>query len=116
MDRVVSSMSETTPRRMPVVRAWPTPSTLMVGCFGRSPSSSAMMAVVFADPISSPATRRSGFIRASWQSGDHLITVTKIELGRVQLLATEIGFDGFDFGETFQTYILHRTHGLRRQL
>ena len=31
MERVVSSMSETTPRRMPVVRACPTPSTLTNG-------------------------------------------------------------------------------------
>ena len=67
IDRVVSSMSETTPRRIPVVRAWPTPSTLTVGCFGRSPTASAMMAVVFADPMSSPATMRSGFMGV-WRS------------------------------------------------
>ena len=70
IERVVSSMSDTTPRRMPVVRAWPTPSTLIVGCLGRSPSTSAMMAVVFADPMSSPATRRSGFM-AVWRSLGH---------------------------------------------
>ena len=55
---------------MPVVRACPTPSTLIVGCFGRSPSTSAMMAVVFADPMSSPATRRSEFM-AVWRSLGH---------------------------------------------
>ena len=61
MERVVSSMSDTTPRRIPVVRACPTPSTLIVGCF-ISPTTSAMMAVVLAEPMSSPATRRSEFM------------------------------------------------------
>src|SRR5687767_14743147 len=56
-------MSETTPRRSPVVRAWPTPNTLMVGWRdGVSPVTSAIIAVVFAEPISRPATSRSGFI------------------------------------------------------
>ncbi len=66
MEWVVSSMSETTPRRMPEVRACPTPRILTPALRGRSPTTSAMTAVVLAEPISRPATRRSGFI-ALWR-------------------------------------------------
>src|SRR5690349_7216894 len=63
-------MSDTTPRRSPVVRAWPTPRMRMDGLRGRSPTTSAITAVVLADPMSSPATSRSTFIGV-WRSPGH---------------------------------------------
>ena len=46
-----------------------------------------MMAVVFADPMSSPATRS---FRSSWEAGDHLVTETEVELGARDWRAREI--------------------------
>src|SRR5690606_22442847 len=56
-DSVVSSMSVTTSRRIPPVRACPTPSILILGCRGGSPATSTMTAHVFVVPMSSPAKR-----------------------------------------------------------
>src|ERR1700682_764791 len=57
-------MSDTTPRRNPVVRAWPTPRILSRGAFFFSPTASAITTVVLADPMSRPVMMRSGFIAA----------------------------------------------------
>ena len=66
MERAVSSMFATIPRFIPVVGACPTPSTRMPGRLGSSPTTSAMMAVVRAEPMSRAATILSGFI-AVWR-------------------------------------------------
>src|SRR6266700_2102477 len=58
MDRLVSSMSRTIPRRTPAFFASPTPSTLASGRRGRSPTTSAITAHVLVLPRSSPATTR----------------------------------------------------------
>src|SRR4029453_3257122 len=63
-------MSDTTPRRRPVVLACPTPRMRLDGLRGRSPTTSAMIAVVLADPMSSPATSLSTFIGV-WRSPGH---------------------------------------------
>jgi hypothetical protein len=52
-DSVVPSMSVTTSRRMPPVRAWPTPRIFTPRPRG-SATTSAMTAQVFVDPMSSP--------------------------------------------------------------
>jgi hypothetical protein len=49
-------------------------------------------------------------------SGDDLVTVTKVDLGHSQLLAAEICLDRLDIGEAVQCYILHHAHGLRLEL
>src|SRR5262249_42513805 len=111
IERVVSSISETTPRRMPVVRAWPTPNTLMLGWRGRSPSTSAMMAVVFADPMSRPATRRSEFIgrseELSLQPSDHLVSISKVDLCHAHLPASQVGLHRVDLRQPVQRDVLH---------
>src|SRR5687767_3798957 len=131
IERVVSSMSATTPRRIPVVRACPTPSTFTDGCFGRSPTTSPMMAVVFDEPISSPATMRSGFIglyrrnserrcearkrgtTSSRESGNDLVSVSQIELDRAQPASSQILLDQFDLGKTTQSNATERSNGKR---
>src|SRR6266566_5402046 len=70
IERVVSSMSDTMPRRSPVVRACPTPRILRVTVLLPSPppppppTARAITAVVFEEPMSRPAMMRSGFIAA----------------------------------------------------
>src|SRR5467141_2133716 len=56
IDRLVSSMSRTMPRRTPAFFASPTPSTLASGRRGSSPTTSAITAHVLVLPRSSPAT------------------------------------------------------------
>ena len=70
MECVASSMSETTPRRRPMVRVLPTPSTRRVGVRGQSPCTAATMAVVKAVPISRAATMGSE-VMAVWRSPGH---------------------------------------------
>ena len=55
-DSVVASMSVTISRRMPPVRACPTPRILTCARWGASPVTSAMTTAVLLDPMSSPAT------------------------------------------------------------
>src|SRR5262245_22751598 len=83
-----------------------------------------MMAVVFAEPMSRPATMRSGFIgtlirgqgeERSLESGDHLVTKTEVDLRHAYLAANEILLDGIDIGETVERDILHGPHGPRVQ-
>src|SRR5436309_4235133 len=56
IDRLVSSMSRTIPRRTPAFFASPTPSTFASGSRGSSPTTSAITAHVLVLPRSSPAT------------------------------------------------------------
>src|SRR6266705_1222645 len=56
IDRLVSSMSRTMPRRTPAFFASPTPSTFASGSSGSSPTTSAITAHVLVLPRSSPAT------------------------------------------------------------
>ena len=95
IERVVSSMSETTPRRIPVVRACPTPSIFSEGALGKSPTASAMMAVV---RTSRCRGRRRG-VRDSLRPGDDLVAKAQIELGHARLSAREVRLDGKDVGE-----------------
>src|SRR5436190_9488642 len=132
IERVVSSMSATTPRRIPVVRACPTPSTLSPGCLGSSPTTSPMRAVVFAEPMSSPATMRSGFMspvlcgipsegakhrseEGSLKTCDHLISVTQIQLDGAQSAAGQVPLHELQIRESLQRNIGEGPHGKRVQ-
>ena len=69
MDRVASSMSETTPRRSPIVRVCPSPRTFRRGARGRSPCTAATSAVVCAVPISRATTMGSAVMAVGRSPG-----------------------------------------------
>src|SRR6185503_1584191 len=118
IERVVSSISATTPRRMPVVRACPTPSTLSPGCLGSSPTTSPMMAVVLAEPMSRPATMRSGFMASEEPSSkacDHLISITQVQLDGAKSAAGEVMLHQLQIRESLQRNIGEGPHGKRVQ-
>src|SRR5690606_19454958 len=78
---VVPSMSVTTSRRTPLLRAWPTPRILTSGFFGGSPATSAMIAQVFVDPMSNPATRLGliSTVRSLGKRYHHLIPEAHVD-------------------------------------
>ncbi len=86
---------------MPVVRAWPTPSTLMRRVLRQ-----------VADDLGDDGGRLGGADVESGdeavgihggKAGDHLVTVAEVELDGAQPAPREIGFDRFQIGKPVAT-------------